>query len=427
MKANGGSDFLQQVPMSTVIVAESMPLESAGSVDAGCCVEVVSNFEGLLALQATWDEVLAQSAAPHPFLDHSWIRTWWECFGAGHTLYVLVVRAGTTVIGIAPLMLSETRLYGIAVRRLSFLENDHSPRCGFILARASAGQACRAIWDHLQREKSWDMLELNHLPADGDTLARLSTNARDSGYLCGTRELERSPYVPLSGDWETYLKGLGRSHRRNMRKRLNRLQREGRLELEVVSGSDGLSSAIEDGMRIEAAAWKEENGTAMCSDPAVRRFYNAYAESAGVAGTLRLLFLKFNGARIAFSYALCERDRLYVLKAGYDPAFARYSPYQVLCYLVLQESFARGVTEYDFLGHCERWKLEWKADVRPHVGLFVFRPAWHTTLLHALKCRVMPMLQRQPWYLYLRDTVLSGRRARRSNDAESTRDENESA
>jgi CelD/BcsL family acetyltransferase involved in cellulose biosynthesis len=406
--------------MSSVAFTDSISLEAAGAVDVGCRLEVVSDYQTLLALQPAWDELISQSGIANPFLTHAWVRTWWDCFGSGKTLYVLTVRTGAKLIAIAPLMLSSARIYGAKLRRLSFLENDHTPRFGIILNPGFEQQACSAIWNHLHADGQWDLLELNHLPAGCATLERLSALARGERYLIGVRQLECSPYIPLTGDWESYFKGLSYNHRRNLKKRSSRLNRRGRVEVEVITGTDALAAALDDGFRIEAAAWKEQNGTAMRSDQAVRRFYERYAERAAALGTLRLMFLKFDGRRIAFSYSLYENNTLYVLKSGYDPAYAAYSPSNVLCHHVLRDCFARGIAEFDFLGNNEDWKLEWAREARSHHCLLVFRRVWETQLIHAVKCRFLPLLQRQSAYLYLRDAVLRRRRGRRAFQAAAT-------
>lgn len=412
--------------MNSAVIEQPISLTAAGS--SALRVEVVSDYRTLLGMQATWDELVLESAGAYPFRSHAWFRAWWECFGADNGLHVVTVYAGTNLIGIAPLMSSSKSVYGVTLRRLSFLENDHTPRCDFILRRDMEQQASGAIWDFLRSEPQWDLLELNHLPTGCVTLEYLTAVARADGYLAGTRDQDQSPYVPLVGDWENYFKQLHYNHRRNVRKKMNRLKRCGRVELEVISDTEILTQALDDGFRIEAAAWKEQNHTAMRSDPAVRRFYESYAQHAGRAGTLRLTFLKIDGKRIAFKYALHDYNRLYVLKAGYEVEYARHSPSHILCNLMMQDSFARGLVEYDFLGNNEAWKLEWNPQIRPHYGLLVFRRTWRTRALYALKCQVMPILQRQPLYLRLRDAVLGRRRGRRAfMSTESRADEDESA
>jgi CelD/BcsL family acetyltransferase involved in cellulose biosynthesis len=378
------------------------------STDPEYRVEVISDYDSLLGLRPVWDKLVEEAGVTHPFLSHEWVRTWWECFGAGKELQILVVKTGAEAVAIVPLMLSRARIYGFRVRRLEFLHNDHTPRFDFILARRPE-EACRAIWNYLLAQgERWDLLELHQLPAGSPTLEYLPQLALDGGYLVGFRHAEKSPYLRFRGEWGSYAKRLSYNHRANVRKGLNRLTRRGDVQLEVISGGERLAGALNDGLRIEAAAWKESAGTAMRSRPDVERFYKMFAERAATA--LRLIFLTVDRTRIAFVYALCYRNKLYLLKAGYDPEYARYSPYNLLCYLVLREGFEHGLDEYEFLGSDEAWKLDWTQETKPHHGLFVFPQGLRARFLYYTKFRLVPILQRQRLYLRLRDAIFGRNR-----------------
>ena len=69
-------------------------------------------------------------------------------------------------MAIAPLIFERARMYGMPVRRLRLLQNDHSPRADFIVAD-HAEEAYRAIWTALFHERNnWDVLLLSQLPAE---------------------------------------------------------------------------------------------------------------------------------------------------------------------------------------------------------------------------------------------------------------------
>ncbi|MBI4609204.1 MAG: GNAT family N-acetyltransferase [Candidatus Rokubacteria bacterium] len=372
-------------------------------------VETISDFNSFLDAEAAWNDVVEAAGIDHPFLSHEWVRTWWESFGAGKELHILVVKAGGEPVAIAPLMRSVGWMYGVRVRRLQFISNDHTPRCDFIIARR-AGDAYRAIWRALSREQGlWDVLELNQLQAGSRSLDELSRLAARDGFRIGLWRSAESPYVPLVGTWESYLKGLRSHHRANLRNRLKRLSRLGQVELEVVAPDERLGSALEAGLRLEAAAWKGEAGTAIRCHPAVHAFYTRLAERAARRGWLRLSFMAIGDRRIAFSYSLCYRNRLYLLKIGYDPEYAQYSPFNLLCDGVLRKAFAEGLAECDFMGTKDKWKLEWTRETRPHYWLFLFPNAMGPRLIHWAKFQLVPRLQRHRLYLSLRDTVLRAR------------------
>ena len=73
----------------TCLATEESTAE-ASSVRAEIRVETISNYHDFLDLEPVWNEVAEAAGLDHPFLEHAWIRTWWECFGAGSTLQILV-------------------------------------------------------------------------------------------------------------------------------------------------------------------------------------------------------------------------------------------------------------------------------------------------------------------------------------------------
>lgn len=409
------------VPPSADVVTPVAPVQTR-LAETEYCVEVISDYDTLVRLQPAWDALVAKIDDDHPFLSHAWVCSWWECFGAGHELRIVVVKSDSEIVGIAPLMVSPIRVYGLKLRRLGFLLNDHTPRFGFLLSRDCPLAACRALWTAV-RDKTgqWDLLELRQLVTGAPTSECLSQMARADGYHVGIRHLGDSPYLPLKGKWERYYEQLSRNHRTKIRKGLNRLARQGSVQMEVVTTADQLTGALDDGLRIEAAAWKELSGTAIRCQQDIQRFYRVFAERAVRLGTLRLFFLIASGVRIAFAYALCYRNKLYVLKVGYDPAYARYSPSNLLCYHNFRDSFERGLDEYEFLGHNDTWKRDWTKTTKAHHELLVFVRGFRTGFLYWAKCRVIPVLQRQPLYIRARDFLLNLKRhdSRASTSAKS--------
>lgn len=373
-------------------------------------VVVVADLDSLRSLQMPWDELVDAADIDHPFLYHTWLCTWWECFGSQNELYVLLVKRGENLVAAMPLMRTTLSLYGQRVRCLQSFYNWHTPRSDIIVARGH--EASYAIlWHHLQTQvHDWDVLMLPQVPSGSAGLAAFQSMAQHSKYLTGIWHGEESPYVPIQGTWEAYTKQLS-SHHRATRRRLRNLRRLGSTEVEVVTQSEELERALRDGFRIEAAAWKRQVGTAIVSDREVENFYRLLARRFAQQDKLRLQFLNACGQRIAFAYVLEFRNKLFVLKSGYDPDYAAYSPGNVLCHLILQDCFQRRVQEYDFLGANDAWKRVWSRHTRRHEWLFIFAPRARLRWLYRAKFQWIPALRRWPIYRRLRDTVLRGRHA----------------
>jgi CelD/BcsL family acetyltransferase involved in cellulose biosynthesis len=356
-------------------------------------VDVINDYATFVRLEPRWNETVARAGLTHPFLRHEWLRTWWDAFGKGRTLNVMVVRAGTRIIGLAPFMLEPARMYGVPLRRLQFLHNDHTPKADVIVTERE-DEVYEALWNTLQQgRRAWDVMQFSQLPADSPTHAQIERLSARGGYPTTLWMSDASPYLELSSDWNSYFNGLGAKLRQNLRNRLNRLQKLGEPGLQVLSDRRAICEARSHALELEASGWKREAGTAIQSDPQVLRFYTDLADRAAASGWLRLLFLTVNGQRIATSYASQYDGRLSFFKTGYDPAFAKYAPFKLLTYYTIREGYSVRLREVDFLGDAEPWKLEWTHTIRPHDWLFVFGNTARARLVHAAKCRLRPALK----------------------------------
>ena len=356
----------------------------------------IVDYQSFLDLEPEWNRLVDTVAPDHPFLEHAWVRTWWECFGSGSSLHIVVVKSGGETIAIAPLILTTVRMFGVPVRRLGFFYNSHVPRADFLVARRHR-EAYRAILEHIEGSRDWDVLQLCQLAHESETLHEIR---RLAGPRCrmGTWLSGASPYVPMDRSWVDYMDGLPAKHRSNLRNRLKRLREAGEVELETIRSAD--APAIEEALEIEAAAWKGESGTAISSDPETARFYRLLAGRAARRGWLRLHFLRCGNTRAAFDYSLAYANRIHLLKVGYDPAYSPYSPSNLLLHQVLEKAFEEGASEYDFLGECAEWKMRWTRLSKPYCWLFVFSRSAKGRALYFAKFTLVPLWKR--WNAWLR-------------------------
>jgi CelD/BcsL family acetyltransferase involved in cellulose biosynthesis len=357
-------------------------------------VDVITDGAAFAAMESEWNATVDRAGVSHPFLGHEWLRTWWESFGAAARLHIVIVRSGGRIQAIAPLMRETGRMYGVPVRRLRLLENGHTPRADFIVVERPE-ESYRAIWRALvDADEPWDVLQLSQIPKESPTLAAMSTLAAESGHATGMWHSDDSPYLPIGQTWDAYAATLSPKFRQNLRNRLTRVSQLGHPALEVLEDRAAIRDACGDAFRLEASTWKHAEGTSIESEPATRRFYAELAERAADRGWLRLLFLTVEGRRIATAYSACYQDRLLFLKTGYDPAFAKCSPFKVLASLAVRHAFDEGLVEVDFLGDDEPWKLEWTRATRSHEYLFIFGRTARARLVHPLKFRLKPALER---------------------------------
>ncbi len=356
-------------------------------------VEVITDYQVFIEFEPTWNRLVDEAGVEFPFVRHEWVRALWECFDHGGSLHIVVVREDDCPIAIAPLMLDRVKMYGIPVRRLRGIANIYTERFDFILS-AHPAECCAAIWTYLaEHDREWDVLELRQLTAESSAMAYMPREDIERRLLMTEWIASDSPYVPVRDLWEVYFKSLKKAHRANIRKSQHHLESSAPLKLEVVDSNVRLDADIEEALNLEAVAWKDEGGTAIRSRPDSMAFYRQILHAAGEQGWLRIYFLTLGSKRIAVRIALLFRNKVYMLKSGYDPEYAASSPGHVLCHKILDEAWRLKFDEVDFLGNTERWKLNWARDLRRHFWLFAFPKRLKPRFLHYLKVNLIPRIR----------------------------------
>lgn len=368
-------------------------------------LEVISDADRFNSIGVEWDELVDRAGIDHVFLSHTWLRTWWEVFGNGNQLHVITVRSDGQLIAAAPMMITRSPMFGMKVRRIESLYNHHTPRFDLIVADRS-DEVYRLMWKEISNPKlNCGVIVFAQVPDTSPTLAEMEALARAEDWLIGHWDAPPSPFVKLDCSYDEYLLTLKDGYRYNLSKRHERLSKLGPVDKEVITASVAVRDAMQDGFRIEAAAWKGEEGTAMNSDPNVAEFYSRFAERAADLGWLSLTFLRMHGKRIAFDYIVRRNRTVCCMKTGYDPEYHSYSPGHLLLNLILEEACSEGIAEYDFLGADDEWKFDWTKETRGHRWLFLFQDGFRARVLHYLKFSVAPKLKSRHEVLRLRDMI----------------------
>jgi hypothetical protein len=128
-----------------------MPVPPGDLVPPSRLVEV-KDWPAFLGLAQEWNE-LVESRDDQPFYRHEFIRIWIEHFAPAARLRVMTLRnEGGRLVAVLPLMERRAVMYGVPVRQLEAIANEHSCRFDFI-ADDEAG-AGRRILSHLAGDPS---------------------------------------------------------------------------------------------------------------------------------------------------------------------------------------------------------------------------------------------------------------------------------
>jgi len=308
-----------------------------------------------------WERLAERLSAPL-FLRPGWASAWWRAFGAGELL-ILAARRGRQLEGVVPLQQHR----GV----LRSASNWHTPEFGLLAASDEARAALAQRLFALAPRR----ISLAFVDADAPDLDRCCAAAQVAGYRVLSRTLERSPYLLIQNDWETFVARLGKSVRVELPRRLRRLSERGDVEIEVADGSVRLDDLLDEGFAAEGSGWKARRGTAISSKLETETFYREIARWAADRGWLQLAFLRLDGRALAFHLNLEQNRVCYHLKGGYDETYARFSPGRLLTHAVIKRAFRLGSERYEFLGGDEPYKLAWTETCRDRRLFQAFKPS----------------------------------------------------
>ncbi|HNQ50282.1 MAG TPA: GNAT family N-acetyltransferase [Candidatus Omnitrophota bacterium] len=344
-------------------------------------IDCIGDLNASQAFPAEWDEVLSRSSHDHVCFSFEWTKAWWEAFGAGKRLLVLAGRDDSGRIrAIAPLMQCKSAIFGLPMRKISFIYNNNASRADLI-----DGGCNREIVDGLvsylrMNPHLWDMVELENIWDNSLTFRNLQDALKKAKIRFAVKEGLRSPFVSVSGTWEDYFALRSQNFHKSFRNIRNRFKSLGRWSIESEKGLNGI-------IQVSCKSWKARSKRDIAADADTVRFYELLTETAREKGWLHAWLLKMDGAGIAYEYALEYKQTMYAFKADFDEAYRKLSPGTMLHAHVMKYCFERGLKEIDLCGHDEDYKKRWADGMRNHWHVAIYRPGLYGMLLYILDYR----------------------------------------
>jgi CelD/BcsL family acetyltransferase involved in cellulose biosynthesis len=326
-------------------------------------IEVVRTDSELEALKQDWNELLKNSASRVPFLRHEYLSTWWWGKGGGEwpesELYVVTGwEQGGILKGIAPLFLSRNLVGEPALLFLGSIEI--SDYLDLICEPVDLPSFVGALCNHLtgRDAPAWQVVDLYNLPERSPTLPALRSAAESRGWQYREEVLHPCPYIPLVDDWESYLAGIDKKQRHEIRRKMRRAEQHN-LEVRwyIVESIERLDEEIELFLRLMAYDPVKSH---FLSEP-MRQQMKAIIRSAYQAGWLQLAFIEVDGEKGAAYLNFDFDNRLWVYNSGFNPEMRELSLGWVLLGHLIKRAIEQGRESFDFMRGNEDYKYRFGA------------------------------------------------------------------
>ena len=304
--------------------------------DAGCTPRAPAELSG------AWSQIAERRSPASIFLTPEWARVAREHDSA---------EAVTLAVGDAP--------NGIAALArdldgtLRFAGGELTDEQDVVAPAGQERSVATAVADWIAAERP-RRVRLEFVPEDAPTLEAIAGGLGARGYQVERSRLITSPRLALPRDFETFVQGLGKTERHELRRKIRRLENATQATFRWATESE--RGATLD--RFFALHRLSRGEKADFMTPDVERFFRDIADALAPLGRLRLGVLRAHEQDAAVLFAFAYRGTLALYNAAYDPALASLSIGIVSHAWAIREAIAERFDTYDLLRGDEPYKYD---------------------------------------------------------------------
>lgn len=327
------------------------------ATDTALEVSVVEDARGFAALEGEWEDLYRGAPLATPFQSWAWLYSWWEFYGGGYGLRLVVVReAGGLLVGLLPLMLERRRGFG----RLLFVGAGMTDYLDVLVREGWEAQVAEAAVPALARIGSWQVADLHMMRPEA---AAWDVFGRWGGYKTRIWQ-EGCPVVEVK-PWVELLASLSTNHRSTIRRTLRKAEADG-----VHSDLAGPEDAELAAGRLVAVSREQWRGNPLTGpEHWTGRFEDhlkTVARRLAASGLGAISEFRRDGEVILSTLLVFGRDFVgtYVIGAG-RAASKRYQWSSLYIWDAINVARSRNSGYLDLLQGMEPYKLRWSSRTVP--------------------------------------------------------------
>jgi CelD/BcsL family acetyltransferase involved in cellulose biosynthesis len=313
-------------------------------------------------LASDWNALLNETEAKFPFMYYEYLQLWWQTRGGGEwphaELALVTAHEDGKLIAAAPFFFTPDFLGRPALLLLGSIEiSDYLD----LLVRPSDLPAfVDALLPFLSEAglPDWKVIELYDVLENSPTLPAFEEAAKKRGWKYSLEPYKHCPNIHLPGDWNSYLGGIDKKQRHEIRRKMRRLEEAGvDARWYLVQDPTTLDVEIENFLEL----MHQDIDKAQFLTKPMQEHMRLTAHWAFDAGILHLAFLEINGEKAAGKMSFDYRNILWGYNSGVDRRFMEYSPGWVLLGYVLRWANEEKRSILDFMRGDEEYKYRFGA------------------------------------------------------------------
>lgn len=308
---------------------------------------------GEIALE--YDRLHATGGSVSPFSTHDWISAWWAANPTVKNARVTRVADGG-VSFILPTFDQWGSYHKIPILRRRMFGSDHGVTT---LASQGGPDAADALAGWIRRDlRPWGALQLGPWLEGPVSIRAIADSLADKGTAVHVAEA-RNPYLPLPGDWETFLSSRSKNFRRSVKRKTRDFDADGGLTIESHTEPDS-RTLLDVVAAVTEVSWQGSERVSVVQASG-KAFYMNLAERPSVR--LHLVVIRHGERPIGYLVGILGEDTYHAYDTAFDPAFAEASPGFLLHVRALQDVIEAGLSELNF-GFDQPYKTRFSPEYR---------------------------------------------------------------
>ncbi len=315
-------------------------------------VEKISTDDDFAGLKPVWDGLLARSAFKNIFLTFDWLFTWWKVFGEDKDLYILAVKHGGEIIGLAPLAAVAGPGHAVKGKTIRFIGSPNADYSDVIGPDKEA--IIGAVVEYLNKHTAeWSVIEFDQLSELSPTVEMLEKYLSTNGHPFAIRDIETCLSYVYEGDESKRPRfKVKRTH--SLKRAANRLAREGDIALERADTLEKAHRELNNLFQLHITRWDQTLTRSKFLDEKQCQFYHQLVDSLFAENKICLMTLKVGDLPAAISFSYEYENTIYHYTISFNKLFADNSPGNLLVIMESEDlvrkgfilDFSRGAAEY---------------------------------------------------------------------------------
>jgi len=333
----------------------------------------IETTQEFLDIRDAWDDLLRKSKISSPFLTWEWMYSWWTCYGEKqHTnsLCIVTARDEDNLIGILPGYVNHRRAFGRSSLTFRFLGSEYESSDYLdVIRKDDDSNLIEGIFKFMIRETKIDMIALYNILENQTILTVIDKLAKKIDSQTVVKHHRICPYLPLNGDWNSFVSGLSKNQRYNLRRRTRKLFEEFHAKLSILEDSAELEVAVDELFRLHEDRFKTKQEQSIFRADLRKEFHKKVACYFLEENILKLFRLSVDDIVIASLYCYEFANKLFYFQFGMDPEWTKYSPGVVIMAEAIKYAIDRKLDYFDFMRGDEEYKFKWTDKVRNMVTM----------------------------------------------------------